>query len=182
MGSRNAGLPLAEPATERMPERRGVLTQRPRRRAAEVWRIGANPGAAAWPASQFGGARPGTRARPRLRSWPRGRRSGCSSAEPYPPPRPKAIVAALRLGANHPIKLSVFVKPGSAPGCDLPGSPPEAAHLAFGRDKVKRCCLSLGSSTLARPARASHTSSKEQHRERFCRQASFRSQRGSRML
>ena len=130
----------------------------------------------------FGGARPGTRARPRLRSWPLDRRSGCSSAEPYPPPRPKAIVAAPRLGANHPITLSGFVKPGTAPRCVAAGLISQTTRLAFGAVKVKRCCPSLGSPTLARPARASHTSSKEQHRERFCRQTSFRNQRGSRML
>ena len=33
---------------------RGVLARSPRHRAAEVWRIGANPGAAARPASQCG--------------------------------------------------------------------------------------------------------------------------------
>ena len=95
----------------------GVLARSPRHRAAEVWRIGANPGAAVRPASQLGEQRPGTQTRPRLRSWPLDRRSGCSSAEPYPPPRPIAIVAAPRLGANHPMKLSRFRlgKPGSCP-------------------------------------------------------------------
>ena len=34
------------------------------------------------------GARPSCDTRPGLRSRPLGRRSGCSSAEPYPPPRP----------------------------------------------------------------------------------------------
>ena len=92
----------------------GILAQWPRHRAAEVWRIGANPGTAAWSSLATWGARPGTHARPRLRSWPLNRRSGCSSAEPYPPSRPVAIVAAPWLGANRPLKLSRLGKPGGA--------------------------------------------------------------------
>src|SRR5690606_27545630 len=39
------------------------------------------------------GAGPEVALRSRLRSWPPGRRSGCSPAEPYPPPGPTAILA-----------------------------------------------------------------------------------------
>jgi hypothetical protein len=41
------------------------------------------------------GARPSRNTRPGLRSRPLGRRSGCSSAEPYPPPRPLLIEAVV---------------------------------------------------------------------------------------
>ena len=79
------------------------------------------------------GARPGTQTRPRLRSWPLDRRSGCSSAKPYPPPRPIAIVGAPRLGANHPTRLSRFRlgKPGAAPRCVAAGLVSGACSLGF---------------------------------------------------
>lgn len=64
-----------------------------RHRAAKVYRFGANPGAGK-------GAGPGI-ARPRLRSWPLGRRSGRTSALPYPPPRPSGIVARRASSGNR---------------------------------------------------------------------------------
>jgi hypothetical protein len=63
--------------------------------AAKVFRIGANPGAWIHWEPKHSGARPSFDTRPGLRSWPLGRRSGCSSAEPYPPPRPFFIPAAI---------------------------------------------------------------------------------------
>ena len=48
---------------------------------AKVCRVRANPGAEREERDRI------QRIRPRLRFWPLGRRSGCSSAEPYPPPR-----------------------------------------------------------------------------------------------
>ena len=39
-----------------------------------------------------------------------GRRSGCSSAEPYPPPRPIVIVGRPLLGANHPLIRSYMLR------------------------------------------------------------------------
>ena len=39
---------------------------------------------------------------PPLRSWPLGRRSGCSPAEPYPPPRLSFILVDVLPSRNHP--------------------------------------------------------------------------------
>ena len=57
--------------------------------AAKVFRIGADPGASIDNVAT--GARPSCDTRPGLRSRPLGLCSGCSSAEPYPPPRPLLI-------------------------------------------------------------------------------------------
>lgn len=54
-----------------------------RHRAAKVYRVRANPEGQANGRPQRERREP-----PVLQSWPLGRRSGCSSAEPYPPPRP----------------------------------------------------------------------------------------------
>ena len=98
------------------------------------------------------GARPGTRARPRLPSWPLDRRSGCSSGEPYPPPRSKPIVAALGLGANQPIKSSGFVKPGAAPRCIAVGLVSGACPLCFW-PRPSKTVLPLAGITNTGPAR-----------------------------
>lgn len=98
------------------------------------------------------GARPGSRARPRLRSWPLDRRSGCSSAEPYPPSRPIAIVAAPLLGANRPLKLSGLVNLGTAPRCAAAGLVSGACPLGFW-PRLSKTVLPLAGITDTGPAR-----------------------------
>jgi hypothetical protein len=56
-----------------------ILSNDSRHRAAKVYRFGANPGV------DRKGAGPSGEARPALRSWHLGRRSGRTSALPYPP-------------------------------------------------------------------------------------------------
>ncbi len=63
--------------------------------AAKVFRIGADPGAELRSTEIRTGARPSCDTRPGLRSRPLSRRSGCSSAEPYPPFRPLLIGAVV---------------------------------------------------------------------------------------
>jgi hypothetical protein len=65
-----------------------ILRESSRHPAGKVYRFCANP-----EGQQNGRPRWEYRQPPVLRSWPLGRRSGCSSAEPYPPPRPSLIVA-----------------------------------------------------------------------------------------
>jgi hypothetical protein len=151
MGSRNAELPLADRATEK-----AVAERRPDPEAAASCRGGlahsCQSRSRGWTSLATWGARPGTRARPWLRSWPLDRRSGCSSAEPYPPSRPSAIVAAPRLGANRPLKLSGFVKPGAAPRCVAAGLVSRACPLGFW-PRPSKTVLPLAGITDTGPAR-----------------------------
>jgi hypothetical protein len=71
-----------------------------RRPAARVCRVRANPGAS--PNLLRAQDRTDVVPRSRLRSWPLGRRSGCSPAEPYPPPRPSSIIVPRRCSRNLP--------------------------------------------------------------------------------
>ena len=130
---------------------RGVLTRSPRHRAAEVWRIRRSRSRGQASIAMWG-ARPGTQARPRLRSWPLDRRSGCSSAEPYPPPRPTPIVAAPWLGANRPMKLSRLGKRGGASRCVAAGLVFGAYPLGFS-PRSSKTVLPLAGITDTGPAR-----------------------------
>jgi len=76
-------LPLGVSELGRVSCLKGILPEESRHRAAKVCRFCAHPGAGTR------GTGPGS-AWPRLRSWPLGRRSGRTSALPYPPPSAQA--------------------------------------------------------------------------------------------
>jgi len=63
----------------------------------------------------------------------------------------KTIVAAPRLGANRPLKLSGFVKPGTAPGCVAAGLVSGACPLGFW-PKPSKTVLPLAGITDTGPA------------------------------
>ena len=100
-----------------------ILSRMSRHRAAKVCRFGANPGAVDGQRVSPGPSNP---ARPRPRSWPLGRRSGCSSAEPYPPPRPASFVARpsssrnlTRISSSHSTTLTCLLQLAVALGEDF---------------------------------------------------------------
>ena len=125
----------AERPGDRGPEgsrgRWGVLARVPRRRAAEVWRIRANPGAAASPASQRGGSKAG--------------HSGPASAPVLAPGSALGVLLSRALSsvqANGDCRCAsarrqssavvvCLVKPGSAPGCVSAGLVSGACPLGF---------------------------------------------------
>ena len=73
-------------------ERKGATSCR---EVAASCREGVTP----WCQSRRWGSRAVVRP-PGLRSWPLGRRSGCTSAEPYPPPKPSLIVTCEQSSGN----------------------------------------------------------------------------------
>jgi hypothetical protein len=107
--------------------------------AARVFCFRANPGT---PRRSALGVVPSSHAQPRLRSWPLGRRSGCSPAVPYPPPRSTSVVARpssscnlsrtrsrqsptftrllVEMSAYPPPRPSFIVVPPNGPSNDLP--------------------------------------------------------------
>src|SRR3954465_13950998 len=81
---------------------KGILPSQSRHPAVKVYRFGANPDE--WCEGEGGLVPP-------HRSWPLGRRSGCSSALPYPPPRPNLVVARARTSSNLPCGLPRLLPP-----------------------------------------------------------------------
>jgi len=112
--------------------------------AAKVWRFGANPGA-----SRQGGAERSRTSLP-LRSWPLDRRSGRTSALPYPPSSPRVVygcILSLQVRSRNKlpkcnVPLSEQLFPTAAPGL----APRRQTFAAGGRDHFARKyrCLDSG--------------------------------------
>jgi hypothetical protein len=92
------------------------------------------------------GARPSCDTRPGLRSRPLGRRSGCSSAEPYPPPSPSFSLRPSCLSPNLLHRAT-----GQQPDCLMPPATGDRAQQGSAHE--------TGRSVRRRdvPERAAHT-------------------------
>ena len=79
------------------------MSEGSRHPAVKVYRFRANPGV------RGKGAGPGGEARSRLRSRLLSRRSGRTSALPYPPPRSSSVVIVRGPSSNHPFLLACLL-------------------------------------------------------------------------